>query len=103
MSACSKYSFEDTKPIFLRTCIELFSCMVDGVANHGNAGDGGFSRRAKRKERRRLHLDCECSLIGPLVQLRFGLAVRGIRRPDSARADWPPGRDQFALKNRDYR
>src|SRR5438876_1685615 len=40
---------------------------------------------------------------GPFIELRLGLAIRGIRRPHLTRADGPSGGDQLPLEKRDHR
>src|ERR1035437_5952251 len=77
--------------------------MIDGIADHRNRGYASLPRDAKSKERRRLHLDREYALTGPLFQLHFGFTVRGIRRPHLTRADGPSGRDQLPLEKEGYR
>src|SRR6266481_1535129 len=77
--------------------------MIDGIADHGNRGYGSSSGDAKGKKRCGLHLDREYALPGPFIELRFGLAVRGIRRPHLTRADGPSGGDQLPLEDRDQR
>src|SRR6266478_5161162 len=77
--------------------------MIDGIADHGNRGYRSLPGDAKGKKRGGLHLDCECALPGPLTELCFGFAVRGIRRPQLTRADGPSGGDQLALKKRNHR
>src|SRR5229473_4984258 len=77
--------------------------MIDGVADHGNRGHGSMPGYAKGKKRCGLHFDREYALPGPFVELRFGLAVRGIRRPHLTRADGPSSGDQLPLEKRDHR
>src|ERR1700694_1694925 len=77
--------------------------MIDGIADHGNRGDGSLPGYAKGKKRCGLHLDREYALLGPSIELRFSLAVRGIRRPHLTRAHGPSGGDQLPLEKRDHR
>src|SRR5260370_17321162 len=76
--------------------------MIDGVADHGNGGHGSLPGYAKGKKRCGLHLDREYALFGPFIELRLGLAIRGIRRPHLTRADGPSGGDQLPLEKRDH-
>src|SRR6266478_2979581 len=77
--------------------------MVDGIADHGNRGHRSLPGEAKGKKRCGLHFDRECALLCPSIELCFGFAVRGIRRPYLARADGPSGGDQLPLEKRDHR
>src|SRR5260370_42127246 len=77
--------------------------MVDGIADHGNRGYRSLPCEAKGKKRCGLHLDREYALLGPFIELRFGLAVRGIRRPHLTRADGPSRGDQLPLEKRNHR
>src|SRR5260370_7906205 len=77
--------------------------MIDGVADHSNRGYGSLLGDAKGKKRCGLHFDREYALPGPFVELRFGLAVRGIRRPHLARADGQSSGDQLSLEKRNHR
>src|SRR6266513_2249542 len=55
------------------------------------------------KKRCGLHLDRKYTLPGPFIELCFGFAVRGIRRPHLTRADGPSGGDQLPHEKRDHR
>ena len=77
--------------------------MIDGIADHGNRGYGSLPGYAKGKKRCGLHLDREYALPGPLIELRLGLAIRGIRRPHLTRADGPSGGNQLPLEKWDDR
>src|SRR6202158_6046516 len=77
--------------------------MIDGIADHGNRGYGSLPGDAKGKKRCGLQLDREYALPGPFIELRLGLAIRGIRRPHLTRADGPSRGDQLPLEKRDHR
>src|SRR5258708_22745936 len=77
--------------------------MIEGVDDNRNRGYGSLLGDAKGKKRCGLHFDREYALPGPFVELRFGLAVRGIRRPHLARADGPSSGDQLSLEKRNHR
>src|SRR6266478_4365232 len=77
--------------------------MIDGIAHHGNRAYGSLSGDTKSKKRCGLHLDREYAIPGPFIELRFGLSVRGIRRPHLPRADGPSRGDQLPLEKRNHR
>lgn len=99
---CSSDCIQNPEAIFLRAGIELRARMIDGIADHGNRGYRSFPGGGKSKERCGLHLDREGALASPLIELSFGFAVRGVRRPHLAGADGPPSGEQLPLKKRNH-
>jgi hypothetical protein len=80
---------KNSQSVFARTGVELLPCVIDGIADGGNAADGYVAAGAESKQGGCLHFDGKDALARPLLNLLLCLSIGSVGCPNLATANSP--------------